>query len=104
VNELIKSFAFENAEIPDEWDWWEKNYYNSLRDEVFGPNKKRYSCGSIYNDPDEGNKKYYDWLRKFLEIQENKYINDGDRFQYTICNYKGKSRIKVCRNSETLFF
>lgn len=81
--ENIKSYAFEN----NEWQWCKEKYTESLNNEVFGIKKRRYSCGSIYCDPDEGNKEYYSQITLFLNAQEEKRVLKGKRFNYCVGNY-----------------
>ena len=100
----MRSYAYELPEkISDEWEWWKEQYSKSLKDEIFGAEKKRNSCGSVYCDPDEGNEEYYSKICLFLNKQEKKYFNENNEFHYCVGSFKKKSRIHVCKNGKYLF-
>ena len=100
---VIKSYAFENNKIVNGWEDWNKEYTKSLKDEVFGENKKRYSCGRVYCDPDEGNIEYYTQICHFLNSQEQKIIEKNKWYHYCTGIYNEKARINVCKEGRFIF-
>lgn len=99
---VIKSYAFENNKIGYGWEDWNKKYTESLKEEVFGENKKRNSCGKVYCDPDGGNMEYYTRICQFLNTQE-KIISEDKRFQYCVEKYNRACRINVCKEGRIIF-
>ena len=99
---VIKSYAFKNNKIENGWEYWSKEYTNSLKNEVFVEKKKRNSCGSVYCDPDGGNMEYYTRICQFLNAQE-KIISEDKRFHYCVGKYNGACRINVCKEGRFIF-